>query len=303
MTFSPTLKGTLLTLLATLLWSGNFIAARWFAPSIPPVTIAVLRWSCAVVLVLPFAWRHLASDWPIIRAHKLYFLAVSLLGVTGFNTLIYLAGHTTSAVNLSLISTACTPLFMTSLGCLLLKECASRRQFTGMGTAFVGVALLLTKGDWQVLANLRFAGGDLLMILATLCFTGYTLLMAKRPSPTSQFGVFGATFSLGLACLLPLWLLEIHFDPNFAFPSRDVFLHSWLPLGLYLGGCASLIAFFCWNKALEYIGAARAGIIYLSLPAFSGAEALILLGEPVLPVHFVSAACIILGILIATRRG
>ena len=299
---SPVVRGVLLTLLATIIWSGNFIAARWFAGSIPPVTMAVLRWSCATALVLPLAWRQLKADWGAVRAHKGYYLLVSLLGVTGFNTLIYIAGHTTQAVNLSLISTACTPLFMTAFGCLWLKECASRRQILGMTVAFAGVALLLTKGDWQVLANLRFARGDLLMLMATLFFTAYSVLMVRRPGRTSQLGVFAVTFPLGLICLLPFWALEIWLDPAFAFPDANVFLRQWLPLGLYLGGCASLIAFFCWNRAVEYIGAARAGIIYLSLPAFSGAEALILLHEPVLPVHFLSAGCIILGILIATRR-
>ncbi len=302
MTLTPTAKGALLTLLATIIWSGNFIAARWFAADIPPVTMAVLRWTCATLLVLPLAWRPLKRDLPVILAHKGYYLLVSLLGVTAFNTLIYIAGHTTQAVNLSLISTACTPLFMTTLGCLLLKECAAPRQVLGMVTAFAGVVLLLTKGDWQVLANLRFARGDLLMTLATLFFTTYSILMTRRPGPASQLGVFAATFPVGLICLLPLWGLEIRFDPAFALPSPGVFLREWLPLGLYLGGAASLIAFFCWNKAVEYIGAARPGIIYLSLPAFTAAEALMLLGEPILPVHFISAACIILGILIATRR-
>ena len=302
MTLSPTAKGVLFTLTATAIWSGNFIAARWFAQDIPPVTIAVLRWTCATLLVLPLSWRHLKADWPVIRAHKGYFLLVSLLGVTGFNTLIYFAGHTTQALNLSLISTACTPLFMTAFGCLLLKECARPRQISGMAVAFLGVALLLTKGDWHVLTGLRFARGDLLMLLATLCFTSYSILMARRPGPSGQLAVLAVTFPLGLACLLPFWALEIHFDPAFAAPSASVFLHKWLPLGLYLGGAASLIAFFCWNKAVECLGATKPAIIYLSLPAFAALGALVILGEPILPVHFISAACIVAGILIATRR-
>lgn len=302
MTSSSTCKGALFTLAATMIWSGNFIAARWFAQDITPVTIAVLRWTCATLLVLPLAWRRLKEDWPVIRANKGYYLLVSLLGVTGFNTLIYFAGHSTQALNLSLISTACTPLLMTALGCLLLKECARPRQISGMSVAFLGVVLLLTKGDWRVLMTLHFAAGDLLMLLATLLFTTYSILMVRRPGPTSQLGVFAATFPMGLACLLPLWGLEIYFNPAFAAPSASVFLHKWLPLGLYLGGAASLVAFFCWNKAVECIGAAKAGIIYLSLPVFAALGALILLHEPILPIHFLSAICIAAGILIATRK-
>ena len=99
-----------------------------------------------------------------------------------------------------------------------------------------------------------------------------------------------------------LWGLEIYLDPAFSPPDAATFMRSWLPLGLYLGGGASLVAFLCWNKSIEYIGAAKTSTIYLSLPVFSGLEALALLGEPILAVHFVSAACVGLGIFIGSRK-
>lgn len=302
MKLSPGSKGLLLALLATLIWSGNFIISRGAAGMIPPVTLAVLRWTCATILVIPIGWRHLKQDWPVIRAHWLYYLIIALFSATGFNTLIYIAGHSTQAVNMSLISTGGTPLFMLVMSRILWRERVYLRQALGMLTAFVGVLVLLTGGDIEVLLSLRFAKGDLWMLVATIMFASYSLLMLRRPGPTSQLGVFTVTFVVGLLCLLPLWLLEIHLDPSFAVPSAAAFLKHWLPLGLYLGGLASLAAFFCWNKAIEYIGAAKAGAIYFTLPAFCGVEALLLLDEPLLPAHFFSAGFIILGVWLAMRR-
>ncbi len=299
---APGCKGSLLALFAVFLWSGNFIIARGMAEVIPPVTLAMLRWSCATLLVLPLGWRHIKHDWPVIRKHWRYYLVIALSSVTGFNTLIYIAGHSTQAVNLSLISTGGTPLFMLIMGHIFWKEPVYLRQLIGMGTAFVGVFLLLTGGDIEVLRSLRFAEGDLWMLGATFLFALYSLLMLRRPGPTSQLGVFSITFAVGLVCLFPLWLLEIHLNPSFTAPSPAVFLRSWLPMALYLGGLASLAAFFCWNKAIECIGAAKAGALYFTLPAFCGAEALLLLGEPLLLAHFFSAAFIILGVWLSTRR-
>jgi drug/metabolite transporter (DMT)-like permease len=70
---------------------------------------------------------------------------------------------------------------------------------------------------------------------------------------------------------------------------------------LYIGLMASLVAYFCWNRAVATIGPAKAGFIYYSLPVFSAAEAYLILGEPVTLVHVLSGACVLTGIIVATR--
>jgi drug/metabolite transporter (DMT)-like permease len=89
---------------ATALWSGNFIIARGLSESIPPVSLAFYRWVVAAIVFLPFALKPLLREWDCLRTHLPYLSMTALLGVTLFNTLIYFAGHTTTALNLSLIS-------------------------------------------------------------------------------------------------------------------------------------------------------------------------------------------------------
>lgn len=296
MALSLQTKGILYSLLATVIWSGNFIVARGYSASIPPVTLAVLRWTCAALIVLPFGLKYARADWPVLRAHWRYYLLVSILGVATFNTLIYIAGRSTQAVNLSLISTAGSPIFIILLSRLFYGERIPVRRALGIGVVLLGVLLLISKGDLAALARLQFNVGDIWMLAATLCFATYSILMLHRPGRTHQLGVLTVTFWAGLLCgLLPVWAIEIALGAAIH-PAWD-----WLPLGIYLGGGASLAAFFCWNKAMDYIGAAKAGIIYFTLPAFCGVEAVLFLGEPLLPVQFISAGLIILGILPATR--
>jgi len=71
---------------------------------------------------------------------------------------------------------------------------------------------------------------------------------------------------------------------------------------LYIGLGASLASYAMWNSAVASIGPSLAGLIYYSLPLFSGVTAFLFLGEPMGLIHLLSAGCILGGIVLATRR-
>lgn len=54
----------LLLSITALCWAGNAVVGRLAAGHIPPVTLSFLRWTFAFLLVLPFAWKHLARTGP-----------------------------------------------------------------------------------------------------------------------------------------------------------------------------------------------------------------------------------------------
>ena len=118
---NPIFIGYLFAIGATAIWSGNFIVARGLSDSIPPISLAFFRWLVAVIVFAPFAFKNLLQEWPIIKKHIAYFSITSFLGITTFNTLIYFAGHTTTAMNLSLISIT-FPVFIILLSRILYKE-------------------------------------------------------------------------------------------------------------------------------------------------------------------------------------
>lgn len=80
-------------LLATIIWSGNFVVARALATLIPPWQCNFWRWLVALLVLLPFARRHLRRDWPGIKKHWAYLSLMGILGITLMNTLIYKAGQ------------------------------------------------------------------------------------------------------------------------------------------------------------------------------------------------------------------
>jgi drug/metabolite transporter (DMT)-like permease len=290
----PETAGYIFALLATVIWSGNFIVARGLADAIGPVSLAFFRWSTATLVLLPFAARGLRRELPAIRHNIRHLLLTSLLGVTVFNTVIYIAGHLTTALNLSLIAVF-TPVFIIILGRLFLGETITPKRLAGAVLSIAGVVTLTVHGDFARLANLQFNPGDLLMLLATLIFAAYSILVRKKPSDIGPTTYLAATFILGLIMLFPWAMLEWTTQPP-GIPAAHV-----IGSILYIGIGASLLSYLFWNRAIASIGPSTSGMVYFSLPLFCGIEAWLILGEPVTWVHAISGLAIIAGIVLATR--
>ncbi|MGW6389750.1 DMT family transporter [Streptomyces sp. NPDC055103] len=137
--------GVFLALLATVVWSGSFVATRDMADSVPPVQAVFWRWVIALLAVAPFAARPFLRQWRTIRRHLGFVALASLFGVALYNTLVHQAGLTTSASNMGMIMAA-SPVIMavyTRLG----GERLGARRILGMLTAALGVLLLVGKGS------------------------------------------------------------------------------------------------------------------------------------------------------------
>ena len=114
--------------------------------SIPPISLAFWRWLVAVAVFLPFALKPLIAEKNILRKHVPYLSITSLLGITIFNTLIYFAGHTTTAINLSLISIT-FPVFIVIFSRIIFLEPITLHKGTGIILVAAGIILLITKGN------------------------------------------------------------------------------------------------------------------------------------------------------------
>ena len=287
-----TLSGYFFAIGATAIWSGNFIIARDLNDSIPPVSLAFWRWIVAVTVFLPFALKPLIAEKNILRKHIPYLSVTSLLGITVFNTLIYFAGHTTTAVNLSLISIT-FPVFIVILSRFVFGELISLHKGFGIILVVAGVVILITKGNITRLLNISFAVGDIWMLLAAIIFAVYSILLKRKPEELSIWALQLSTFILGLIFLFPFFIWEHMMVPAGKFDTKTI------GSILYVGIFASLSAFVLWNKAIVKVGPSKAGMIYYTLPLFSGISAHFFLNESVSAIHFYSALLIVAGIFTA----
>lgn len=282
-----------MALAATFIWSWNFIIARGIPGSIPPVALSFFRWSTAFIFILPFSIKSYLREREDFKKNSGYITLMAFIGVTLFNTLIYIAGHTTSAINLSLIAIS-SPVFIILISHFVLGERTPLSGWIGVAVTITGVILLICRGSLSVLLNISFNTGDLLMVSAAVIFALYSILLRRKPEGIGRMTFLFATFGLGSAMLLPLYLIEHFFYPQIDFTAQVI------TSILYTGIFASVAAFFLWNRAIEIIGAPKAGIIYYTLPLFSSAWAFLLLGEQFKIIHILSMVLIISGIITAT---
>ncbi|MCK5349612.1 MAG: DMT family transporter [Desulfobacula sp.] len=284
------LAGYLCAIGATALWSGNFIVARGLSDNIPPVSLAFCRWMVAVIVFTPFAVKNLLQEWPIIKKHITYFSITSFLGITTFNTLIYFAGQTTTAMNLSLISIT-FPIFIILFSRFLYKEILTVKKGVGITIVLIGVLFLITKGKISTLLSISFTIGDVWMLTAAIIFAVYSLFLKNKPKGLSIKALQLSTFILGLLFLFPFFLWELT-------TVHQSFLNqTTIPAILYVGIFASLCAFVLWNNAIVVLGPSKAGMVYYTLPLFSGFLGYLFLNESVSMVHFYSMALIFSGII------
>lgn len=291
-----TTAGALYALIATVMWSGNFIVARGMIDYVPPITLGLFRWLSAAIILLPFCYKELRAAWPTIRKYWYFYVGSSLSGLSLFTLILYFAALTTSVLNMTLIATS-TPVITIILARLFLGEKFTLNRAIGIVLAVAGVTVLATRGRLSNLVSLEFHLGDILVLCTSVLFAINNILMRSKPKGPTLNAYLSTIFILGILVNLPLSAWEL------SRPGVDIVFNGkvWIAI-VYLGLIASVGGFWFWNKAIVSIGAGNAALFYYSLPFFSGLGAVILLSEPVLWVHWVSGLLIISGIAIATRK-
>jgi drug/metabolite transporter (DMT)-like permease len=285
-----------LAVLATLIWSGNFIIARGVIKDIPPVTLAFCRWLSATIILLPFAWKYFTGEFYLVKSNFWYFLLAAVTGVSMFNTFVYIAGHYSTAINMALLGTCSSPIISVILARIFLKEKITLLRIAGMVVCISGILLLLSKGSFENLLSFRFSKGDWWILAAAFTFAIYNTTVKKKPAAMNSTNFLFVIFLIGTVILLPFYLYELKNQGGFAINLPN------LSSILYLGLGASVICFLIWNKAIRNLGTGRTALFGNLIPVFSSIEAVFLLHEKITSIHLISFILVVAGLVIANIK-
>jgi drug/metabolite transporter (DMT)-like permease len=288
-------KGVLFALTATFLWSVNMVIASGIKGHIPPVGLAFWRWTIACVALAPFALRSSLKNKSALLQNKGYLIVTAILGITIFNTILYFAGKTTSAVNLSLIAIS-IPIFIVAISRVAFKEKISAVKLVGITTIITGVLVLITKGSVQSLLEINFNIGDLLMLLGCFFFASYSILVRFKPKDIPSKVFLFTIFIIGTILLLPFYILEHLYYNQVKFDATTIYATT------YVGICASLISYYLWNESIGLIGTSKTALIYYLIPVFSGILAYFFLGQAIVLTQIISMIIIITGLLLTNKK-
>jgi drug/metabolite transporter (DMT)-like permease len=283
-----------LMLLPGLFWAGNAIVARSTVGAVPPIGMAFWRWVLAAAIVLPFAWPHLRRDASTLRAHWRILVVLSALGISLFNTFLYMGAQTTMAINLVMLQSA-IPVLVVGATFLLFRETVTARQALGIAISLAGALTLIAHGDLGVLAHLDFHEGDLWMLAAVITYAFYTALLRRRPN-VHPLSFLVTIFSVGALLLLPLYVAE-------SVAGNPVTLNITVLWAVgYVAIFASILSYLAYNRTIELLGPNRGSLAVHLVPVFGTILAVLLLGETPHPYHAVGIGLIAIGIWLATRK-
>ena len=284
----------LMFVLPPLFWSGNLVMARGLHEVFPPVGLAFWRWTAALAILLAVGGRMAWLQRRSILSHWRLLVVYGLLGVAGYNTLLYVGLQTTTAINAAVLN-AGLPLIIPLFTWLLAGERLTARQAVGLALSLSGVLWILCRGDPSALAALSFRAGDGWILLAVLSWAIYSALLRYRPADLSPLVFMLTMVGVGVAALCPFYTWELMAS------GRSMPLSGQsLAVVLYLALFASILAWICWNRSVVLIGATRTGLAFHLIPLFSGAMAIALLGEALYGYHLVGGLCILVGIVLTT---
>ncbi|MBH0169060.1 DMT family transporter [Fictibacillus sp. 18YEL24] len=282
-----------LLVVANLIWGGNFVIGRAIASSLPPVTLSFLRWCTAFLIFLPFAVPFLRKEWQMLKKHWQVVLILSITGITGFNTLLYIALHFTTSINASIVNTS-TPILLFLLSFVFLKEKLNAKQIAGAMLSLIGLLFIISKGSITVLLQLSFNKGDLIVIGAVICWSIYSLLIRRYAGILPTYSTFIVTAFLGILILLPFSIREMQTE-------EIVWSYGTVATILYTGIFASIVAFMSWNTAVERVGPSKAGVFLNLIPVFAAIFAVIFIDETLAWYQGAGGVLVILGVFISTR--
>ena len=278
-------------LLAVLFLGTNPVAVKVAVAEFPSVPFVAMRFTLAGLLLFVLVALLEPREGRPGRRDLLSLAAVGLVGV-GANNLAFTLGVSMTTASETALIYAAVPIWGILLGLALGLERPTPWGIVGVCLAFLGVAVVVYGG----LTGSTSLLGNLLVVVATVCWGSYAVLslpLLRRYSPlvvASYTMLFGGLGALPLA--LPGFL-----DAGWA----DASGRALVALA-YSTLLVAAFGFWAWQRGVSQVGANRVLVYQYLITLVGVAAGVILLGESLTANKVLGGAVILLGVYLARRR-
>ncbi len=283
-----------LLLIASLCFSGNIVLGRGLHELVPPFTLTFWRWLLVALILLPFCSANLWRQRRVIFQHRWLLIGLGAGSVTCYNGFFYVGLHLSSAVNGALVAST-MPLVIAFLSWLVFRQVPGVAQRRGILLSLIGVLIIFAKGDFDLLTQLSFSGGDLWILAATFSWSGYSVALRKVPPQLGGLTLVAITSITGVLTLLPLFIWELNSGATMTVNASS--LGGIFFLALFPG----IIAYLTYAKAVASVGPVHAGVFLNTSPLFAITAAVLFLGEQIHSYHLIGGTVIALGLILVSR--
>ncbi|MBU9712376.1 DMT family transporter [Bacillus tamaricis] len=280
--------------LATSSWGSAFIAGNYATQDFSPITVAFFRFFFASLILLPLMWMK-GKNRPRPKGKEWVLLA--LLGLTGialYNICFFIATKEAPIVKSSLFI-ASNPVLIILLSALFLKEKITSRNLIGLALALTGAAVIITEGKFLSVIRTGFEPIDLVLLIAVICWALYSVLGKVALQTFSSLVSTTYAVVFGTVMLFPFAMMDVTWPQV-----TNASMLTWGSI-LHMSIIVSVASFIMYYQGIKIIGAAKASIFINLMPLSAVILAVILLGEPLLPVHIIGAVLVLTGVTVGTR--
>jgi drug/metabolite transporter (DMT)-like permease len=276
-------------------FSANMLVARWNAGEIPPVSLAFWRWAATLGMLLPFVAHSLWRGREELYRHWKSYLWLGFLGMGVCGAPVYMAGVSTTANNIGLIYAA-SPVVIVLLARLRYGDAVAGRQLLGIALCLCGTLWIVGRGDLGSFVRLEFVAGDLLVVLAMLAWSVYSVQLKHTPTAFDATARLAAIVAGGVAVNLPFYVAETLYIAAPAFDAKTVATVLFTALvpgvGSYLG----------YSIIVARLGPALASLVMYLTPLYAALLAWLVLDERLAAFHLAGMALMLPGLWLGTRR-
>jgi drug/metabolite transporter (DMT)-like permease len=292
-----TMMPLLLTLCAAIFWGANFNAGKLLVGYFEPLHLVAIRFLCSFLCILPIILFTKART-SVISTFKQNFWVyglLSLIGIIGYNGFVFEGVKYTSPVNAALIMATNPPLTM-FFAAFALQEKMNNSQKLGAMISLLSVVIIITQGSLQALLQLQFSFGDLVVMLANVCWALYNVL-SKRYLKNSLPLI--TTASTMLLSTIFLWIIGGSSQVEalhrlFEQPSSVYYALVYMVI---LG---TVTAYLFWNYGISQLGAGKAAVFFNLIPVVTTIISFVH-GETISMIQIVGGLSVIFGVLLSTK--
>ena len=275
--------------------ASNLIVARGGVEHVPPISLAFWRWAVVVLILLPFTYSLIMSNFRIIKKEfkKLFFLGAMGCGVCG--AFPFLAGETTTVTNMGIIYTS-SPIFIILISAIFFNEKINFIKIIGLISCLIGVFAIIIKGDLNLLFNLNFTIGDLWMLAAAVGWALYSIYLFYWKSELPIFQRFTLVAFFGAISLLPFYIIE---EIVFQRTSFNLQFFLWV---IFAAISPGIIAFTLYTKAQKNLGASLTGFTLYVFTIYAAVYGFIFFDEKLETFHYIGTVLVFIGVYLAKKN-
>ncbi len=272
-------------------WATNFAFSPVVLDAVGAIQLTGSRWFIAIIVLIPLALMTEKVTRAVIVGEWKIHVVQALLGYVGYTLLLYYALGVTSPVTASVL-VALNPATIAIAARFILHENMSVNTIVGIAISIVGALVVVFGGG--IAGGFAFSYGDVLLLIATVLWTAYSMLAPRVNTPPITATAVQATISAII--MVPFMALEIAWG-NTAWFTMDG--SDWLGV-LWIGLIPSAGAYFLWNISSDWIGPTRTGAFLNIIPVFT-ALFVVAFGGTVTPTQLLGGALVLLGVSYANR--